>query len=239
MKILAIIPARGGSQGIKDKNIRLLSGKPLIAHTILCAKQSKHVSRVIVSTDSPKIATISKKFGAEVPWLRPADLATATSKVVDAVLHVLEKLKKDENYIPDYIVLLQTTSPLRTPADIDQALDLCFEKKADAVVSVCQTEQLLYTKTKDHQLKLVSSKEFLKSTNRQQLPQTFKLDGSMVYGIKTKVFLQKKTFLPKNVVGYVVPRWRAVDLDEPQDFVVGELIQKNLNRLVKAIKNFK
>lgn len=239
MKILAIIPARGGSKGITNKNIRKFANKPLIAHTIDCAKKSKTINRIVVSTDSLEIAAVAKKYGAEVPWLRPAKLAKSTSAVTDAIVHVLERLKKEEAYIPDYIVLLQATSPLRLPSDIDNAFALSLRRKADAVVSVCATEQLLYTKSKSDELTLVSSKEFLKSTNRQQLEPTFKLDGSMVYLIKTKVFLQKKSFLPPKTLGYVIPRWRAVDLDEPEDFVVGELIKKNFKRLANTIKNFK
>lgn len=238
MKILAIIPARGGSKGIKNKNIRMFGGQPLIAHTVLCAKKSKFINRIVVSTDSEAIARVSKKYGAEAPFLRPAELAGDKSKVADAVIHLLVKLKKDEGYRPDYIVLLQTTSPLRLPSDIDAALELCFKRRAPAVVSLCSTEQLLYAKDKNDRLKLVSSKEFLKSTNRQQLPATYKLDGSMVYAIKTKVFLDKKTFLPENTVGYIIPRWRAVDLDEVQDFVIGELVFQKRNQLARKIKNF-
>jgi N-acylneuraminate cytidylyltransferase/CMP-N,N'-diacetyllegionaminic acid synthase len=239
MKILAIIPARGGSKGIPDKNIRDFCGKPLIAHTIECAKKSQYVNRVIVSTDSEKIAEISKKYGAEVPFLRPEDLSQDKSKVVDAIAHLVDKLKTDEGYVPDYVVLLQTTSPLRFSSDIDAALLLCFKRNADAVVSLCSTEQLLYTKDENDRLVLVSSEEFLKSTNRQQLPPTYKLDGSMVYAIKTEVFMNKRTFLPENLVGYVIPRWRAVDLDEPQDFIIGEILKNNLENISSALINFK
>ena len=238
MNILAIIPARGGSKGIPDKNIREFCGKPLIAYSIDCGKKSKHITRTIVSTDSQKIADISIEYGAEVPFLRPLELAQDESKVVDAIVHTLEKLKSDEGYVPDYIVLLQTTSPLRLPEDIDAALERCFEREADAVVSLCQTEQLLYTIDNADRLTLVSSEEFLKTTNRQQLEKTYKLDGSMVYAIKTQAFLEQKTFLPKNLVGYVIPRWRAVDLDEPEDFVVGELMMKNRKEIERSINNF-
>lgn len=238
MKILAIIPARGGSKGIKNKNIRLFGGKPLLAHTIECAKKSKFVNRLIVSTDSAKIAQISKKYGAEVPFLRPAELAQDKSKVVDAVVYLLNKLKKDEQYQPDYIVLLQSTSPLRTTADIDNALKLCFKRRADAVVSLCPTEQLLFTKDKNDFLKIVVDKRFLSSTNRQELPPTYKLDGSMIYAIKTGVFLAEKFFLTGKLVGYIIPRWRAVDLDEVQDFVVGELIFRQRKQLERRIEHF-
>ena len=239
MEILAIIPARGSSKGIPNKNTRLFGGQPLIAHTIIQARQSKMISRVVVSTDSKTIAAVAKRFKAQVPFLRPAKLATDKSRVVDAVVHLLNKLKKDENYQPDYVILLQPTSPLRTVQDIDQAIKMLLVKKADGLVSVRETEQLLYTRDRRGFLHLVSSKKFLKSPNRQQLPPTYKLDGSMIYIMKTSSFLKQKTFLPKKVLGYMIPRWRAVDLDEAQDFVVGEMIYKNFFTLNKKIKDFK
>ena len=159
MNVLAIIPARGGSKGVVDKNIHDFCGKPLIAHTIDCAKNSKYVNRVIVSTDSEKIADIAKAHGAEVPFLRPSELAQDKSKIVDAIVHTVLKLKEEEGYFPDYILLLQTTSPLRLSSDIDNALDLCIKRDADAVVSLCQTEQLLYTKDENDRLHLVSSED--------------------------------------------------------------------------------
>jgi CMP-N-acetylneuraminic acid synthetase len=152
---------------------------------------------------------------------------------------LLDKLNRDEAYSPVYILLLQPTSPLRLETDIDKALELMFKRRADAIVSVCGTEQLLFTKNDHDRLILLSNKNFLSSTNRQQLPPTYKLDGSMIYGIKTSVFLKRRSFLSGKLVGYVIPRWRAVDLDEPEDYVVGEIIFKNFLLINKKIKNFK
>ena len=119
LTFLGIIPARGGSKGIRNKNIRAFAGKPLIAYAIDAAKKSRYLSRTVVSTESEEIARVAKEYGAEVPFLRPKELAEDTSKVFDAIAHLLEKLKTDEGYAPDYIVLLQPTSPLRTAKDID------------------------------------------------------------------------------------------------------------------------
>ncbi len=234
MNILAIIPARGGSKGIKNKNIRDFGGKPLIAHTIDHAKQSKQITKIVVSTESQEIAEVAKQHGAEVPFLRPKEMAEDKSPIMDALVHMIENLDQR----PDYIVLLQPTSPFRLPSDIDAALDLMFEREADAVVSVCQTEQLLFTKDERSRLSLISSNEFLKSSNRQELETTYKLDGCMIYGIKTDVLLEKKTFLVDGVVGYEIPRWRAIDLDEPEDFVVGEELFAKLNTISNKINNF-
>lgn len=239
MNIVAIIPARGGSKGILNKNIRVFEGKPLLAHTIAAAKKSRYITRIVVSTESEAIADVAIKYGAEVPFLRPMKLAQDRSKATDAVHHLLVTMEKKTGYRPDYVVLLQPTSPFRESEDIDGALDLLFKQKASAVVSVCRTEQLLFIKDKKGTLKLVSDKSFLKSGNRQELPDTYKLDGSMVYAIKTSVFLKKKTFIPKGVIAFEIPRWRAVDIDEPQDFLVGELIFHNRKKIERALKAFR
>ena len=237
-EILAIIPARGGSKGILNKNIRPFGGKPLIAHTIEQAKSSKYITRVVVSTDSEEIADVSRRFGAEVPVMRPAEMAEDQSQVADALIHMLEFLKASESYKPDYFVMLQTTSPLRTNEDIDASLKTLFSTDADCVVTLCETEQLLYTKDAHERLTLVSDKKFMLSTNRQQLEQTYMLNGAMVYGIKTDVFLRDKSFFKGNLIGHVVEGWRSIDLDEPADFVVGELIFENVSKIKRAIETF-
>jgi len=239
MKILAVIPARGGSKGILHKNIRAFNGKPLLAFAVDQAKSSRHINRVIVSTDDQVIADVALRHGAEVPFLRPKELAGDQSQVADTLVHLLNSLKISEGYEPDYLVMLQTTSPLRTVADIDGSLDKLFETNADAVVSLCETEQLLYTMDNKRRLCLVSDKKFLKSTNRQALEQTYMLNGAMVYGIKTDIFLRDKSFFKCNLVGFVVDQWRSVDLDEPADFLVAELLHKNINYIHDGIKNFK
>jgi CMP-N-acetylneuraminic acid synthetase len=136
-------------------------------------------------------------------------------------------------------VLLQPTSPLREAFDIDHVLEFLLRKKAEKVVTVCATEQLLFTKDNGDILKLVSDKKFLKSTNRQQLPGTYKLDGSMIYAVKTVAFLRDRSFLKGKVLGYEIPVWRGVDLDEPEDFVVGEILFKHKKNILQKIKNFK
>lgn len=120
--VYGIIPARGGSKGIPGKNIKLVAGYPLIAYTIAAAKMSKNISRIIVSTDSMEIASIAKKYGAEVPFMRPSELAGDKSLDIDFVLHAINWFQQYENKIPDYIVHLRPTTPLRDPAIIDQAV---------------------------------------------------------------------------------------------------------------------
>ena len=235
--ILAIIPARGGSSGIPRKNVRMFGGKPLIAHTIDAAKRAPSVNRIIVSTDDEEIARVARECGAEVPFLRPAELATSTSKVVDAVIHLLEKLKVDEHYEPTHILLLQPTSPLRAADDIERAVALFNLRGADSVVSVSRTENVLMTKDENDAL-TVQNPELLSSPNRQELLAFYKFDGSMIYLIKTEVLLKERSFIAGKTVGYEIPRWRGADLDLPQDFVVGELIFKNLNEIERSIQDF-
>ena len=212
-----------------------------MSYAIQQAKESQFINRIVVSTEAKSIAAVAIRYGAEIPCLRPSALATDSSKATDAVLHMLRYLREQENYEPDYLILLQATSPFRRVDDIDGAFKLLLKKKAvaDSVVSVCRTEQLLYTKNKGDKLQLVSWEDFLASSNRQQLPPTYKLDGSMVYAIKTSVFLAEKTFLSARLLGYEIPRWRAVDLDESEDFVVGELLYRNRNLIDRKIRNFK
>ncbi|MDO8522307.1 MAG: acylneuraminate cytidylyltransferase family protein [bacterium] len=236
-EILAIIPARGGSKGIPRKNVRMFGGKPLIAHTIDAAKEAPSVNRIIVSTDDAEIARVSKECGAEVPFLRPRELATSASKVVDAVIHLLEKLKADEAYEPTYILLLQPTSPLRTSEDVERAVKLFFDAEADSLVSVCRTENVLMTKDAEDVL-TVQNPELLSSPNRQELPAFYKFDGSMIYLTKTEILLKEHSFIAGKLVGYEIPRWRGADMDELQDFVVGELIFKNKDEIERAIQDF-
>src|SRR5699024_5514424 len=140
--MIAIIPARGGSKGLPGKNIRLLNGKPLISYTIIEALNSEKISRVIVSTDDTQIAEIAIQYGAEVPFLRPDYLSTDTSKAIDNYTYTIERLNDEGvNLAPiNNFVVLQPTSPLRTRNDIDKAINLFYEKKADSVISVNKSE---------------------------------------------------------------------------------------------------
>ena len=138
-RLLAIIPARGGSKRLPRKNILDLAGKPLIAWTIEAALNSKYIDRIVVSTDDQEIANISIKYGAEVPFLRPKSLATDDASSIDTVINVLGEVEIINQHY-EYIVLLQPTSPLRTEIDIDKAIELLEKKSADSVISVCEVD---------------------------------------------------------------------------------------------------
>jgi CMP-N-acetylneuraminic acid synthetase len=139
-KILALIPARGGSKGIKNKNIIDLAGKPLISYVIEAAKKSKMIDRIVCTTDSKMIADIARRCGAEVPFLRPAKLAQDSSPTYPALVHAVKMLEKIDGYKPDYIITLQPTYPLTQPEQIDKAIRKAIGEKADSVITAVALE---------------------------------------------------------------------------------------------------
>jgi len=236
-KILAIIPARSGSKGIPNKNIRNFCGKPLLAYPIEVAKKSGVFDRIIVDTDSEEIAKIGKRFGAQVPYLRPKQLATDNSVVIDAVLLLLERLKAD-GYIPDIVSLLQTTSPLREVEDVLDCYKLLQKSGVDSVVTVCESHPRFYHLESDGKLVLVN-KETENMINRQQVPMGYILNGCIVYMIKTSAFLKKKLFIYNGTYAVVCPKWRSVDLDNIEDWVHAEILYKNKDLIKRRLKSFK
>ncbi|MFH0869431.1 MAG: acylneuraminate cytidylyltransferase family protein [archaeon] len=232
VNILAIIPARGGSKRLPGKNIMKFCGKPMIAWTIDSAKGCRHISRVIVSTDDKKIASIAKKHGAEVPFMRPEHLATDTATTVSVIEHALSFLKEKEGYSPDFICLLQPTAPLRTAKHITEAVELLLAKKADACVSVVETKLNPYlTNTIDEDGMF---RNYIEGTGRgfvaKLKPQkTYMLNGA-VYLIRPEIFLREKTFEPEKTAAYVMDEYDSVDIDTKDDFIVAKLIKKNLKR---------
>jgi CMP-N,N'-diacetyllegionaminic acid synthase len=219
LKIIAIIPARGGSKGVKNKNIRMVHGKPLIAWTIEEALKSKWINDVLVSTDDIKIAEISKRFGAKVPFLRDSSLAQDETPTIDVVIDVLNR------YLDfDWGILLQPTSPLRTANDIDEMIEECFTKKALSSVSVCQTEESpFWVYKKDDNNHLVPLFDGIRITRRQDLPLTYRLNGAM-YFFNRNDLLKTRQLVNHQTLAYEMPISRSIDLDTENDF-------KNLNAL--------
>jgi N-acylneuraminate cytidylyltransferase/CMP-N,N'-diacetyllegionaminic acid synthase len=232
-KILAVIPARGGSKGLPGKNIIPLNGKPLIYWTIKAAQDARCVDRIFVSTDDRRIADTAKQFNAEVPWLRPPELADDASSVIDAVKYDVTRFRDRENYNPEYILLLQPTSPLRTGKDIDGAFALLKEKNAGAVVSVteCSTHpyimKVLDAGKKVHDFMAIPLDA--KKMNRQNFPQVHALNVAL-YLIKTELFLKNETFLVSDAtVGYEMPPERSVDIDTGFDLITASALMSGMN----------
>jgi CMP-N-acetylneuraminic acid synthetase len=229
MNILSIITARAGSKRIPNKNIKLLNGNPLISYIINAAKESEYLHRVIVSTDSEKIAEVSKEYRAEVPFLRPKVLATDTASSVDVVLHCIEWLKEKEKYYPDVIVLLQPTSPLCSSKDIDKTIKLYLDNKNkyDAVSSVKKVEEYpewMYSINANGYVEKAFPKLCKnKSMRSQDIPERYIPNGAIKL-IETKVFVKNKSFNTDKTGIYIMPKERSIDIDEKFDFVLCEFL---------------
>lgn len=233
--ILIIIPARSGSKRIPNKNIKKFLGKPLIAYTIEQALSLKFVKRIIVDTDSPKIAKIAKQYGAEVPWLRPTYLAQDTSAIVDNVLYLLKRLKKEEGYVPSHVMILQTTSPLREKNDIKNCWKMIQSTNATTVLTVCSTHPMLYHLSRNNDIVLVNGSE-KQSPNTQAWEPGYILNGCFVYIIKVPALLKEKRVITKKTKAIICPKWRSVDLDTSEEWVMAEVLYKNKKTIASRIK---
>lgn len=221
MKILGIIPARGGSKGVPGKNIKLLGGKPLIVHAIDCAKSSGMLSRIVVTTDSGEIATVAQKFGAEV-ILRPSDLATDTSNVITAVKHVLEQLQEDF----DIIVLLQPTAPLRTGSQLNEVIQMLSDSDdLEGIISVVPMDDVhparMYNLEKDDYISpYLKNGEVLR---RQDIAPLYYRNGCF-YAVKTKAFFEQNSFMVQKKKAYVMDVNWLVNIDIPRDFALATIL---------------
>ncbi len=223
-RILALIPARGGSKGIKNKNIVLLNGNPLISYSIKAALKSKYIDETVVTTDSEKIAKISKKYGASVPFMRPIELASDKSKTIDAVLHALKMLAKLGNHF-DGLILLQPTQPLRTANDIDGAIELFFEKNLQGVASVSIVEDHpLLMRTIDENRNLHSLLEENSTCRRQEMKNYYKVNGCIYINQIDEI--SKDTSFNDNPIGFVMETSHSVDIDEIKDLYIAEVYLK-------------
>ena len=224
-KTLALIPARGGSKGIVKKNIKAIAGKPLIAWTLQAALGCPAIDRIIVSTDDEQIRTTACLYGAEVPFLRPMDCAGDHSPMIDVIQHMLDWLKSSDQEIPDKVVLLQPTSPMRTAEDIDTALKLVDERHS--VVSVCKVpshlgpswqlvlngENICRQYSGDCLSKVV--------TRRQDLPDTYIRNGA-IYAFSVAMFENTGSFYGKQPRAYVMPESKSINIDEISDWLTAE-----------------
>ncbi|HRE72570.1 MAG: N-acylneuraminate cytidylyltransferase [Candidatus Accumulibacter regalis] len=213
--VLAMILARGGSKGLPRKNVLLVDGRPLIAWTVAAALGAKCVSRVILSSDDDEIILAARANGCEVPFRRPAELATDQATSIEVVLHALAEIP---GY--DYLLLLQPTSPLRTAADIDAAFAAMMASAAPACVSLCPVEESPYWMFRvDAENRMAKLLEPPPSAHRrQELPPVYSLNGAL-YLARTDWFYRNKTFISPETIGYVMPRSRSIDIDTREDFM--------------------
>ena len=229
MKNLAIIPARSGSKGLKDKNIKLLNGKPLMAYSIEAALESKKFDEVMVSTDSPKYADIAKEFGAMVPFLRSERTSSDTASSWDMVKEVLscyEELGKKF----DTVCLLQPTSPLRNAVDIQEAYKLYEERASVAVLSVCEMEHTpLWSNVLPDDLSLNGFIRSASGTRRQDNDTYYRVNGA-IYITSVEQLYKDSNLYREGSFAYIMPRERSVDIDTMLDFSYAEFLLNILER---------
>lgn len=226
--VLGIVPARGGSKGVSRKNIRLVAGKPLITWTIEEAKKSRYIDRLVLSSEDPEIIQIAQAAGCEVPFVRPAELSRDETPGIVPVLHALGELPRY-----DCVILLQPTSPLRSAADIDGAIEFCVGQSARLCVSVCEADKSPYWMyslgpTGGHLQPLVPFPD--REVCRQDLPKAYVLNGA-IFLADTAYLTKQKTFLSEETRAYVMPRERSLDIDTEWDFFV---LENYLNREKRA-----
>lgn len=220
-RVLAVIPARGGSKGVPRKNIRDLAGKPLIAWSIEAAKQSGYIDRVILSSEDDEIIQTAAAWGCDVPFVRPAHLAADDTPGIDPILHALEQ---QPEY--DYVVLLQPTSPLRTAEDIDATIEQLLSAQAPCCVTVTEPSKSpywMYTLQEDNRMQPLIQQDLV--TRRQDLPKAFALNGA-VYVADTKWLQQTRSFLAAGTVAHIMPSDRSFDIDTELDLFLADALLK-------------
>lgn len=229
--ILAVITARGGSKGIPGKNIKPLGGKPLLAYSIDAAKKSKLITHTIVSTDAPEIAKVAKKFGGEVPFLRPKELAEDKMPHLPVMRHAIEFMEKKLGVTFDFVVILHPTSPFRTTYDIDETLRKLIESRADSAVSLVDVGNDHPVKAK----KLVGDRVLPycipepEGTRRQDFPPAYRRSGA-VYAMRRDLLMKDDRLYGDNIIGHVVPAERSVDIDTPFEWFRAEWMLKDLKK---------
>lgn len=237
MKILGIITARGGSKSVPRKNIKELGGKPLIAYTIEAAKKSGVLDRLILSTDDAEIAEVGKRFGAEVPFMRPAEFAQDTTPTLPVLQQAVKWLKENEDYSPTHIMILQPTSPFRQPFHIREAVELLERSGADSVLSVSEIPEHYSS----HKAMIINQENFLTLINgspvrkriprKQDLPKVYWSIGS-IYLFKTELLFDsvEPNFYGDKVAPYIIDKKYVVDIDGPEDWELAEIAIKRIGR---------
>ena len=232
LEVLAIIPARGGSKGIRHKNLQLIEGRSLVQIAIECCKKSRLVTRTFVSTDSPEIARESEKHGLSVPTLRPEHLATDFATDGELFSYLIEDLVRKESYVPDILVNVRPTSPFRTAADIDEAINLLVgDSRLRSVKSVCSSSShpRKMWSIDDGELKTLDptlAERFPDpDTPRQLLPEYFQSNGA-VDACWVKYLRDFGRMHTTHVGALVMPRERSLDIDSPQDLELARVLMK-------------
>lgn len=227
--VIAIIPARGGSKGLPGKNIKELCGKPLIAWSIEAGLGCQYIDELMVTTDSEEIARIARLYGASVPFLRPAELASDTATSFDAIKHTIDFYESDLHKQFDYVILLEPTSPLREKGDIDRMIEkiISMEDQFDAIVSLGEVHEhpSIMKRIVGNEI-APFCKELLMTTRRQDNEIAYFPHG-VAYIIKSKTLLEEKSFYPRRTTHRIIKRYQCHEIDDIYDFLAIENIMKN------------
>lgn len=228
LKVLGLILARGGSKGLPGKTLRDLCGKPLIAWTIEVAQNAECLDALVISVDDLEIAKVANNYGCEVPFLRPSHLASDTSPSIDPIEHALDFLSNQGRSF-DIVVLLEPTSPLREATDIDCAVTQLLDSNADSIVSICQAETVhpafMYRMNEQKYLFPFMTKQ-PDGLRRQDVDRLFFLEGT-IYASKITTLLNRRSFYHEHTIGYEVPKWKSLEIDDEIDFLLVEAIIKH------------
>ncbi len=230
-KILAVIPARGGSKGLKKKNIKLLCDKPLIAWTIEAAKKSKYIDEVIVSSNCEEIINVSKEYGAYIPFVRPKGISGDNTTAIEVMQHVVDFFKINNNSY-DLFLYLQPTSPLRTNFHIDEAIEMFFCKKAFCVISVGETANPKLSNVLSEDLSLYNFiPEQERNKNRQQYDKYYQFNGA-IYLFDWDIIKNFNGWYEENYYAYIMKKEDSIDIDEELDFLIAEVLLKKRLQLL-------
>lgn len=229
MTILALVPARGGSKAIPRKNLAPLAGRPLIAWTLEAARKSPELDRVVVSTDDEEIAGEARRCGAEAPFRRPPELARDETPTLDVVFHALRWLEERQGYRPDHLLLLQPTSPFRTPEDIREAVGLARKTGADSVVGVCPVlhdHPHFLMRINDGGLVEPYDGTRAVPLRHQEIPPVYALNGA-IYLARRETLLARRSWFGGQTRPYVMPVERSMDIDTPWEMYLADLIMRD------------
>lgn len=239
LKILGVIPARGGSKGMPKKNIKKLGKHPTLAYTIFQSLNSKLLTEVVVSSDDAEIIKIAKKYGAKAPFVRPKHLSTDKALAVPTIQQAVDFMEKQNGFKYDYVVMLQPTCPFTLSTDLDKALSKLIKTKADSVISVVEVGPIHpWRMKKIVKDKLVDyTKEKVENMPRQKLPKVYLRSGD-IYATKRDVLMKKNSFKGKSSKPYIIPLDRSMNVDSISDFWLAEKMLENHEVIKKAFKGF-
>lgn len=228
MNVMAFIPARGGSKGIPRKNLTLLNGKPLIQYTVEAAQGSKYITDIFLSSDDYEIIDFCRSLGLSVPYVRPAMFATDEASMIDTVVDALDWLRINRNWIPDSVLLLQPTSPLRRTEDIDQSIELFFSSNSDSLMSVHRMIEHPYECLRlDKAVWTFLAKSLAQAVRRQDYEEEFYYINGAIYIARTEFLLKKKAFFDENKTSlYFMEPIHGVDIDDMFDLKRAEFFLK-------------